>query len=163
MRKTMLLGARLGAGAVLAAGALLGATVNAQAAGGFTATLQNGDGVCLTSPSGAQDAGTAVQALACGTGNQSWTFTPAAGYPAGYYTVSSNNTYGCLGADPNSIPNNGTNVMLQPCNNSYQTWLWNGSTLVNAYGGQCLNGDPGSTFAQLWSCDGSPSQSWTLR
>ncbi|MGX4734473.1 RICIN domain-containing protein [Kitasatospora griseola] len=92
------------------------------------------------------------------------------------YRVTMRNNHGgqCLDGDLNGIGNNGAKVQLWGCNGwDNQTWIWvpdaaRGAgwyTILNAHGGQCLDGDLGRIGTNgdtvwLWSCNNWDNQAW---
>ncbi|WP_329586213.1 RICIN domain-containing protein [Kitasatospora sp. NBC_01250] len=137
----------------------------------YQVTMTNNDrGQCLDGDTNTiPNNGAKVQLWGCnGWSNQTWDWAPAAGYPAGYYSIQNNDRGECLDGDTNTIPNNGAKVQLWGCNGwSNQTWAWGGATLVNADKGECLDGDTNTipnngAKVQLWACNGWSNQNWTL-
>jgi hypothetical protein len=132
-------------------------------------------GLCLAiNPESYPYYGNPVGLYECLTDNanndQEWWWAPVANMPVGYYTiqngaVDSGAPVGlCLDGDTSTIPNNDTKVQLWGCDGvTNQTWIWNGSTLQNLDGNECLGAVPPNYRAtvQLWSCDGATNQNWT--
>ncbi|MCQ4040810.1 RICIN domain-containing protein [Streptantibioticus rubrisoli] len=137
----------------------------------YRLTMTNNDrGECLDGDTNTIPAnGAKVQLWACnGWTNQTWIWAPAAGQPAGNYTIQNADGSECLDGDTNTIPANGAKVQLWACNGwTNQTWAWHGSTLTNNDRGECLDGDTNTIPAngakvQLWACNGWTNQNWTL-
>jgi beta-glucosidase len=126
--------------------------------GGTTGPITGYEGLCLDDRSASTADFNPVQVYTCnGTGAQQW-------------TVESNDTLqvlgGCLDVDGAGTAN-GTTVDYYPCNGTAaQDWVpQSNGELVNPNSGKCLDdtGYGGSgTQVQIWTCDDTSNQQWTL-
>jgi dienelactone hydrolase len=58
----------------------------------------------------------------------------------------------------------GARLQLYDCTGQWnQAWNYTGNTLVNPQSGKCLNAGGDGTSANLWTCNGSGAQKWTLQ
>jgi chitinase len=125
---------------------------------GTTGPIYGYEGLCLDDRSASTADFNPVQVYTCnGTDAQQW-------------TVESNDTIevlgGCLDVD-GAGTTNGTTVDYYPCNGTgAQTWEpQSNGELVNPNSGKCLDdtGYGGSgTQVQIWTCDDTSNQQWTL-
>jgi chitinase len=125
---------------------------------GTTGAITGYEGLCLDDRSASTADFNPVQVYTCnGTDAQDW-------------TVESNDTIevlgGCLDVD-GAGTTNGTTVDYYPCNGTgAQTWEHQSNgELVNPNSGKCLDdtGYGGSgTQVQIWTCDDTSNQQWTL-
>ncbi|HXL93123.1 MAG TPA: ricin-type beta-trefoil lectin domain protein [Streptosporangiaceae bacterium] len=125
---------------------------------GTTGPIHGYEGLCLDDRSASTADFNPVQVYTCnGTNAQNW-------------TVESNNTLqvlgGCLDVDAAGTTN-GTTVDYYPCNGTAaQVWdPQSNGELVNPNSGKCLDdtGYGGSgTQVQIWTCDDTSNQQWTL-
>jgi chitinase len=125
---------------------------------GTTGPITGYEGLCLDDRGASTALFNPIQVYTCnGTDAQQW-------------TVESNDTIevlgGCLDVD-GAGTTNGTTVDYYPCNGTgAQTWEpQSNGELVNPNSGKCLDdtGYGGSgTQVQIWTCDDTSNQQWTL-